>query len=133
MNKGPTIALFGEAERGEFETAILCTTLHELLGKLGEPPPDSLALHFAVQALHFHQKLLFYRVREEGFSSDDYLVGLKELQQAEPIFDLQAICAPGVGDHELIDKIFNVCRRHESLLITSEKDLYDYLTTLASL
>lgn len=130
--KHKVLALFGEAEMGDFETPISCSNLQELLKKLGNPPPDSYALHFAVQALHYNHNLLFFRVREEGYSYKDYFGGLKLLERSGPQLELQAICAPGVGDRHLIDAIFNVCLIHQSILITSERDLYDYLTVLVS-
>jgi hypothetical protein len=35
---------------------------------------------------------------------------------------------PGVGDAEIIDATNPICSLYHSLLITTEKDLYDYLT-----
>jgi hypothetical protein len=132
MTKAKVLALFGESERGEFDIPILCSNLQDLLKKLGNPPPDSFALHYAVQAIHYNHDLLFFRVREEGYSYQDYLGGLELLEHTDQELELQAICAPGVGDSHLIDAIFNVCAIHQSLLITSERDLYDYLSVLVA-
>ena len=74
---GPqTVALFGEAERGDFRTAYFCQSLHQLAEYFGNPPEDSLGLHYAVQALMHGRDLIFFRVEEEGYSRDDYLLGL---------------------------------------------------------
>lgn len=121
------IALFGEAERGEFQKGELCYSLDQLVDRFGHPPKESQGLHFAVQALLFKKNILFYRVREEGFSYSDYLRGLQQLRDAE-ISQLGALCLPGVGDEEIIEATQEVCTRHHSLLIMTEADLYDYLT-----
>lgn len=124
-----TIALFGEAEKGEFRTAYFCQNLIQLDEFLGNPPEESRGLHYAVQALLFHRNLIFIRVPEEGFSSDDYMEGLHLLESQELIPHLDAICTPGVGDQTIIDAILPICHRYHSILITSESDFYDYLTS----
>lgn len=132
MNKQPeiyTIALFGEAEKGEFRTAYFCQSLAQLDEYFGNPPAGSRGLYYAVQAVLFHRNLIFFRVPEEGFSTNDYLEGLRLLDYQKLIPHLDAICTPGVGDKELIDAILPVCRHHHSILITSESDFYDYLTS----
>ena len=51
-----TVALFGEAGRGEFRTAYYCKTLDQLSDFLGEPPSiDSKGLDFAIQALLYER------------------------------------------------------------------------------
>jgi len=54
--------------------------------------------------------------------------GIRLLKNKEAFRDLTAICMPGVGDAEIIDATSPICSLYRSLLITSEKDLYDYLT-----
>jgi hypothetical protein len=122
------IALFGESERGEFHTAYYCESLAQLEENLGHPPEESAGLHFAIQALLFRKDLIFFRVREEGFSMDDYLMGLSFLENQKLVPNLSAICLPGVGDSQLIEATTPVIHRHHSLLIVTEMDLYDYLT-----
>jgi hypothetical protein len=125
----PTIALFGEAEKGEFCSAYFCSSLPQLADCLGNPPDHSRAIDYAVQALYYHYNLIFFRVREEGFSEPDYYRGatiLKDVNQ--PALSLVAICIPGVGSHPIIQVMFDLCTKHHSILITTESDLYDYIT-----
>ncbi|WP_068468617.1 hypothetical protein [Candidatus Protochlamydia phocaeensis] len=123
-----TIALFGEAERGEFHTAYFCQSLAQLDEFFGNPPPYSRGLYYAVQAILFKRNLIFFRVPEEGYSTQDYLLGLKMLEQQKLIPQLDAICTPGVGDQKILEAIQPICALYHSILITSESDFYDYLT-----
>jgi len=122
-----TVALFGEAEKGDYRTAYFCHTLAQLLENLGHPPPRTLGMFYAVQALLYHRDLIFFRVREEGFSHQDYLTGLHLLEMEQVPAHIAAICLPGVGNMEIIEAVTPVCATHHSLLITSEADFYDYL------
>jgi len=54
--------------------------------------------------------------------------GLKELARKGKIGTIDAICLPGVGDTEIIDQTEPLCYLHKSIVITTEKDFYDYLT-----
>jgi hypothetical protein len=123
-----TIFLFGEAEKGEFCTPLLCKSLPQLAETFGNPPEESLGILYAVQALMYERELIFFRVKEEGFSVSDYMRGIHLLKNKEAFFGLSAICMPGVGDAEIIDATSPICSLYRSLLITTEKDLYDYLT-----
>ncbi|MCC5831933.1 MAG: hypothetical protein JJU12_02700 [Chlamydiales bacterium] len=124
-----TIALFGETQKGEFETAYFCKTLAQLSDFLGEPPSgDCLGLQFAIQALLFERGVVFFRVREEGYSARDYQFGLKFLINKELFPSISAICLPGVGDGEIIEETTPLCEVHNSILVLTERDLYDYLT-----
>lgn len=123
------VALFGEAEKGEFRKGYLCHTMADLSEHLGEPPSeDAKGLLFAVQSLLYDRKVLFFRVREEGFSEQDYLYGLQMLKESSSISSLSAIGLPGVGNSDILDATAPICSAHRSFLILSEKDLYDYLT-----
>lgn len=131
QNKIPpvfTIAIFGEAEKGEYRTAYFCENLIELDEYFGNPPAGSKGLFYAVQALLFKRNLIFFRVLEEGFSTQDYLAGLSLLEQQKLIPEVHAICTPGVGDENIIHAIQPVCDHYHSILITNESDFYDYLT-----
>lgn len=124
-----TIALFGEAEKGEFRTAYYCQNLEELDQFFGNPPPSSRGLFYAVQALLFNRNLIYFRVNEEGFSVQDYLSGADMLGQQQLLAHLDAICIPGVGDPQVINAMQPLCDKYHSILITSEADFYDYLTS----
>ena len=123
-----TVALFGESEKGEYRTAYFCQTLAQLAENLGHPPTESQGLHLVVQALLFRRNLIFFRVKEEGFSVQDYLLGLRFLENNQFVSNLAAICLPGVGDADIIDATEPVCDVHNSFLICTESDLYDFLT-----
>lgn len=123
------MALFGEAEKGSFKAPHIVRELPQLIDRLGNPPPESKGLFFAVQALLFEREIIFFRVAEEGFSKLDYFNGLRYLEDREKTKRLSALCLPGVGDAEIIDASQSICLIHKSLLITTQKDLYDYLTS----
>ena len=123
-----TIAIFGEAEKGEYGTAYFCQNLVQLDEYFGNAPPESQGLYYAVQALLFRRDLIFFRVPEEGFSTQEYFNGIKLLERQQLIPDVHAICTPGVGDKAIMDAILSLCDRYHSILITNESDFYDYLT-----
>ncbi|MCB1213240.1 MAG: hypothetical protein KDK40_02980, partial [Chlamydiia bacterium] len=102
--------------------------LSELETTLGEPPPDSRGLLFAIQVLLYNHHLLFFRVEEEGFSTSDYLLALHMLDQAFEKKSVEALAAPGVCGGPLMDEVHKICERRDLLLLTNEADLYDYLT-----
>lgn len=125
-----TIALFGESQKGAFQTAYLCKNLEQLSMYLGEPPSnDSQGLPFAIQALMHERSVVFFRVKEEGFSFQDYLSGLNFLVKKKDIPLISAICLPGVGNSQILEATTPVCDLHKSFLILNQKDLYDYLTS----
>lgn len=128
MTKQDTIALFGESEKGKFHTAYFCYRISELVDNFGNPPKESQGLHFAIQSLLFHHNIIFFRVKEEGFSIKDYMLGLRFLERYDKLSHLAAIALPGVGDAEIIEASSPICINNSSILITTESDLYDYLT-----
>jgi len=123
----PTVFLFGEAERGEFGVPLICGSLPELCDVLGNPPEESQGISYAVQTLLYRRDLMFCRVREEGFSVNDYMQGFKSLTTEKWVPQLQAIIIPGVGDKEIVEAATHVCDLYKSVLVLTEKDLYDYL------
>jgi hypothetical protein len=123
------IALFGEARKGDFKTAYFCDSVVQLLDIFGEPPEDSKGLELAIQALLYKRGLIFFRVHEEGFSTQDYVPGLNFLENKEYITNLAALCLPGVGNSQIIEMGTQVCHIHKSFLIFNQKDLYDLLTS----
>jgi len=122
-----TIALFGEAEKGDYNTPYFCKTLPDLVKYFGNPPNQSLGLYFAVQAILYHRDLIFLRVSEEGYSADDYLAGVDLLKDQKLIPEVTAICMPGVCESSILNKVTPICQIYHTLLITTEADLYDYI------
>jgi len=57
------------------------------------------------------------------------LLGLKFLKKYDQISNISAICLPGVGNSEILKEVAPICQAHNSLILTSESDLYDYLTS----
>lgn len=125
-----TVALFGEAEKGEISSLLNVKTLTHLNETLGNPPAESRGIFFAIQFLLYEQEVIYIRVKEEGFSTKDYLKGVKHLLNKKKVSHLTAICLPGVGDARIIDSTGPVLESHGALMITTERDLYDYLTSL---
>jgi hypothetical protein len=119
------VALFGEAEKGQFKKPYILHELPQLIDFLGNPPEGSEGLFFAIQALLYKREIIYFRVREEGFSLADYITGFKYLKAAK---QLNALCLPGVGDPEIFEASHPLCEFHKTHIITTEKDLYDYLT-----
>jgi len=120
------VTIFGEAEKGQCRVPYFLNELPQLVDAFGNPPEESEGLFFAVQALLFRRDLIYFRVEEEGFSSNDYYTGLQYLKnKAHPI---HAFCLPGVGDPKILEAFQTLSSIHNSFLITSQKDLYDYLT-----
>lgn len=124
-----TIAIFGEAERGSFQTAFFCQNLEQLERNLGNPPENSRGMHLAIQSLLYERNLIFFRVKEEGFSTQDYLYGLYLLETQHLFANIRAIGMPGVGDLQILEASEVICDIYKSMLITTEADLYDYLTS----
>ena len=87
-----------------------------------------LGFQFAIQSLLYDRNLIFFRVKEEGFSTSDYLQGLYQLEKQHLFSNIKAVGMPGVGNGEIIGASETFCNIYNSILITSEADLYDYLT-----
>lgn len=125
-----TVALFGEAEKGDTGSPFFMKSLMHLNETLGSPPEESRGLFFAIQFLMYEQEVIYIRVKEEGFSTKDYLKGMKQLLNKKQISHLTAVCLPGVGDARIIDCVHPVTETHGALVILTEQDLYDYLTSI---
>ncbi len=122
------VALFGESEKGKWDIPHFVKCLPGLIDVLGNPPPNSQGLFFAIQTILYERELVYFRVQEEGFSKVDYLLGLNALKNTKKFKKIHALCMPGVGDQEFLDISLSVCAMHKTQLIVTEKDLYDYLT-----
>lgn len=127
----PLIALFGEAQKGDFARPFAIRSLIDLYDCLGEPPPDSLGIDCAVQCLQNGYLLFYIRVEEEGFSTRDYKKGLRDLRDKGHAKELTAMWLPGVGDRELFGQIARFCNPFKMVILVTERDLYDYLTCSA--
>jgi hypothetical protein len=124
------VALFGEAEKGQLNTSYFCSSLKELFEYLGEPSKETKGIYYAVQTLLYGKPLLYFRVREEGVSLEDYFLGLRLLRNSQNAeLALQALFLPGVGSPQLIDESIEICHETHSLLIVNEADFYDYMTS----
>ena len=123
------VFLFGESDKGEYCTPTLCSSLIQLFELLGDAPKDSQGIRFAIQFLSSQKDLIFFRIEEEGFSRESYSRGFQWLKQKKLPYTLSAICLPGVGDAKIIEETTPICKLHRSLMILSEKDLYDYFTS----
>ncbi len=123
------LALFAESEKGRFKYPYFFKDLSELQESFGNPPKDSLGLEFGIQALMYEKEIFCFRVKEEGFSIDDYMSGINYLKNKDKVKNLDAICLPNVGSKEIIDAADIICNIYKSVIITTEKDLYDYLTS----
>jgi hypothetical protein len=126
--KQQSLFVFGEAEKGQMCFPIPCHSLLELSETFGNPPENTLGLFYAVQTLLYARGLIYFRVKEEGFSLSDYRQGLKMLRNKEMHKQPLAICLPGVGDRSLIEETSEICIQFHCLFILTEKDLYDYIT-----
>jgi hypothetical protein len=122
------IVVFGAAEKGQLCTPMHVTSLENLLDSLGHPPLNSEGLACAIQTLLHDYDLIYFRVEEEGFSTEDYIRGLRHLKQKPLKIPVMAITMPGVGEQDLIHIATPICHFYRSILLISEKDLYDYLT-----
>jgi len=127
------IFLFSEAEKGEYCTPFRMPSLADLSEKFGNPAENSIGIDYAIQTILDGKELVFYRVHEEGFCREDYLQGTKLLENYGAKMRLSAICMPGTGDRQIIEAIAPVCQKLKAVLVLSEKDLYDYLTSVRSL
>jgi hypothetical protein len=124
---GLLVFLFGEAEKGPYGKPIRFSHLEELPDLLGEPPGESLGIGYAIQTLLTGHELLYFRVHDEGLSWPDYQAGLRWIStSSEPI---AALALPGVGDEHLLEKAGEICATKRAILMVSEGDLYDLLTS----
>ena len=123
-----TVVIFGEAERGRFHMPLALNSLEEVYRSLGNPPSDSNGIYFAIQTMLYDHRLIYFRVEEEGYNIKDYMVGFQLLKEGRAIQNVDAIGLPGVGSNEIIDSATLLSHKLHCLLLTREKDLYDYLT-----
>ncbi len=124
-----TVALFGEAEKGKFHIPIQCDRLEDLYNHFGNPPEDSQGLHAAIEGILLGREIFYLRVHEEGFSEKDYFKGLEHLKELMKKKKIDALFLPGVGDEKIINTASLLIASYQAILLTTEKDLYDYITS----
>lgn len=127
MSNALTVVLFGEAEKGYLHRGVLCRTLPQLIDIFGHPPPSSQGLVLAIQSLLYGRDLIYFRVRQEGYSCEDYFKAIEQIGSPQWPSKIAAFAIPGVGDSEIIQALMPLCVVHHSILITTQADLYDYL------
>ena len=127
MRRG--VAVFGEAERGDFGIPLFTPSVLHLNERFGHPPHSSQGIFLAIQFLMSEQHILYVRVKEEGFSLKDYSRGAKNILNKREPFQCEAVCLPGVGDREIIDFVDPILKKWDAILVTTAPDLYDYLTS----
>lgn len=123
----PLIALFGESEKGCFNTAHICHSLSDLCETLGFANSNGISL--AIQSILHNFSVIFFRVKEEGFCPDSYFFGLHFLKTQKEIHHITAVAMPGIGQSDIISSMTSLCNKYNSLLIFSEQDLYDLFTS----
>lgn len=126
-----TMALFGEAEKGSYRVPYYCESLPQLADYFGHPPPESWGLHFAIQGILFKRKIIFFRVEDEGYSVQDYFIGMRALEKHIGVSHLEAIGIPGVGNSEIIEALTPLCQQYKSILMVTEKDFFDYIMQIS--
>lgn len=117
------LVVFGEAERGEWHTPLHITNRADLFSRFGHPPPETRGIQSAIEAILYGHTVIYLRVREEGFSTSDYMQGCDYLASAPSI---KAACLPGVGSPDILARVRSVAR----IILTSQRDLFDYFTSL---
>ena len=122
------VAFFGEAEKGMLASPVHVKSVAQLADTFGHPPQESLGIPLAIQALLFERSVFFFRVQDEGFGTDDYLEGIHKLERHPHAVPLHALCMPGVGDSHILEATSRLVETQGTLLLTTEQDLYDYLT-----
>ena len=120
--------IFGQAEKGALCRPTLCKHPIDLIQQFGHPPKETFGLYLAIQTVLLKTPCIYFRVEEEGFSYRDYFRGLDILKSDWEGVPIQAIGLPGVGNMEIIEKTERLFLKKRSLILITEKDLFDFLT-----
>jgi hypothetical protein len=121
------IFLFGESEKGAFQSFIPIDSLARLSDVLGNPPPDSLGIPLAIQTVLMNNKVYYKRVEEEGFHFSEYHRGLDLIKMCKDPID--GLYMPGVSHKDLIEKACHICDEKRAILLVHHQDFYDFLTS----
>jgi hypothetical protein len=127
MMRKEVVLIFGESKKGEFLKLFYINTLPDLSTLLGEPTETGIGIHMAIQSLLFHKEVLFIKIAEEGYSTDHYSLGIKEINK-NPELIISAIALPGVGSSKILKEASLLAKKKNALLLLTEKDLYDLMT-----
>ncbi|MBF5050604.1 Uncharacterized protein CLAVI_000215 [Candidatus Clavichlamydia salmonicola] len=122
------IIIFGESEKGLFETAYLCHSLWDLSKYLGESPPDSKGIDLAIKSLLYDYDVVYFRVKNEGFSVEQYFRCLHFLENEKILKNVYALSLPGTGDKSILEASRHICNKYKSCLMFNERDLYDFIS-----
>ena len=123
-----TILIFGESKEGQFQKLLFINSLPKLATILGEPTETGIGVHIAIQAMLYNLEVLFYKVKEEGSDEDAYLQGFRLIEKEAPSLILGAIALPGASTPKILEIANSLCDLHNSLILSNERDLYDYIT-----
>lgn len=119
--------IFGESEKGVLCRPTLCNTIVDLFQNFGHPPEGANGLFCATQTVLMKKPCVFFRVKEEGYSLDDYLKGLDILKNDWKGVTLQGIGIFGCSDKDVIEKTERLCLQRRSLILINQSDLFDIL------
>jgi hypothetical protein len=123
-----TILIFGESTNGELYKLLYLSSLQDISRALGEPSATGLGVPIAIQAMLSNHLVLFYTLKEEGVNFDHYQLGFKKLEKDLPLLPIEAIAIPGVSSRDILELATPFCNKHKSIILFSEKDLYDLKT-----
>lgn len=127
-NLGQGVVIFGEAQVGPYMRFSSCKDLAELMECFGEPPDNTMGLHYAVKALLSEKPCIFFRVTEEGYSVEEYYCGLQNLDKI-PDHTFSAIFIPGMSNQEFVNAALRYCHLHQHLLFMNPADFYDWMVS----
>lgn len=120
-----SVAVFGQASKGETSNVYTINSHQELFCKIGDAPEGSKGIQYALEALDYGRRVYFIPVREEGCNSAEYYVALPRLFN----LGIDAVYIPGGGSFRLIEDLL---QKLKAVILISESDAYDYLTSLYS-
>lgn len=122
----PGVIVFGEASRGVWGQMSSCSELLDLYQIYGEPTEGSLGLYWAIQALLKGKECLYWRVRQESLSLEDYHLGLNQLSSLS-LETWEGLFLPNMSESSVIEHAAAYCRQKQKLLLMDPLDLQDWL------
>src|SRR3989344_8808919 len=116
------IAIFSNSSNGEFNKPYVFDNLENIFLSLGISKKN-IGIDFAVNSIFKKNKIIFFRVKEEDVSTEDYFFGFDYLKNE--ILSLDAIFIPNVGSSHIIEASLKICNIFKSILIINQNDFYD--------